>query len=163
MSTVLQPRTLHCYRCGLGSCAFARHYLRNHFCFLLLQVLRCFSSPGLLCGFATVTPSLVTGCPIRKSTDQWIFAPHRSLSQLITSFFASKSLGILHVPFSPFLFSFSPCHSLIAERDPFVNFQAACLVAEQAARIGFGFFTRCVAESSLDSFLSLVQFALLST
>ena len=24
---------------------FARHYLRNHFCFLLLWVLRCFSSP----------------------------------------------------------------------------------------------------------------------
>ena len=37
---------------GLGSCAFARHYLRNHCCFLLLQVLRCFSSLGLLppCG-----------------------------------------------------------------------------------------------------------------
>ena len=40
---VLQPR-----RClnidGLGCSAFARHYLRNHFCFLFLQVLRCFSS-----------------------------------------------------------------------------------------------------------------------
>ncbi len=31
---------------GLGSSAFARHYLRNHVCFLLLGVLRCFSSPG---------------------------------------------------------------------------------------------------------------------
>ena len=30
---------------GLGCSAFARHYLRNHFCFLLLWVLRCFSSP----------------------------------------------------------------------------------------------------------------------
>ena len=30
---------------GLGSSVFARHYLRNHFCFLLLWVLRCFSSP----------------------------------------------------------------------------------------------------------------------
>ena len=29
---------------GLGSSAFARHYLRNRFYFLLLQVLRCFSS-----------------------------------------------------------------------------------------------------------------------
>ena len=40
---VLQPR----YRrngIGLGSSAFARHYLRNHYCFLFLQVLRCFSS-----------------------------------------------------------------------------------------------------------------------
>ena len=30
---------------GLGSSAFARHYLRNHSYFLLLWVLRCFSSP----------------------------------------------------------------------------------------------------------------------
>ena len=33
-------------RTGLGCCAFARHYLRNHFCFLFLRVMRCFSSPG---------------------------------------------------------------------------------------------------------------------
>ena len=31
---------------GLGSSAFARRYLRNHFCFLFLRLLRCFSSPG---------------------------------------------------------------------------------------------------------------------
>ncbi len=30
---------------GLGYSAFARHYLRNHNCFLFLWVLRCFSSP----------------------------------------------------------------------------------------------------------------------
>ena len=30
---------------GLGCFAFDRHYSRNHFCFLLLRVLRCFSSP----------------------------------------------------------------------------------------------------------------------
>jgi hypothetical protein len=41
---VLQP--LLCLNItGLGSSAFARHYLRNHFYFLLLWVLRCFSSP----------------------------------------------------------------------------------------------------------------------
>ena len=33
---------------GLGCSAFARHYLRNHSCFLLLRLLRCFSSPGSL-------------------------------------------------------------------------------------------------------------------
>ena len=33
---------------GLGSCAFARHYLRNRSYFLVLRVLRCFSSPGSL-------------------------------------------------------------------------------------------------------------------
>ena len=33
---------------GLGYSAFARHYLRNHNCFLFLRVLRCFSSPRSL-------------------------------------------------------------------------------------------------------------------
>jgi hypothetical protein len=32
---------------GLGFSAFARHYLRNHFRFLLLGLLRCFTSPRL--------------------------------------------------------------------------------------------------------------------
>ena len=41
---VLQPRRRR-NGTGLGCSAFARHYLRNHFCFLLLRVLRCFSSP----------------------------------------------------------------------------------------------------------------------
>ncbi len=31
---------------GLGYFPFARHYLGNHFCFLFLRVLRCFSSPS---------------------------------------------------------------------------------------------------------------------
>ena len=43
-----------------------------------------------------VSTSLWTGCPIRKSPDQRLFAPPRSLSQLITSFFASESQGIPH-------------------------------------------------------------------
>src|SRR5210317_1335212 len=30
---------------GLGSSRFARHYSGNHYCFLFLGVLRCFSSP----------------------------------------------------------------------------------------------------------------------
>ena len=42
----LQPRA--CLNIpGLGSSAFARHYLRNHCYFLFLRVLRCFSSPRL--------------------------------------------------------------------------------------------------------------------
>ena len=36
------------------------------------------------------------GCPIRVSTDQFVCANPRSFSQLITSFFASESLGIPH-------------------------------------------------------------------
>ena len=42
------------------------------------------------------------GCPIRKSTGQRIFAPHRGLSQLITSFIASVSQGIRHAPLTTF-------------------------------------------------------------
>ena len=44
---VLQPR--YCRNnIGLGSSTFARRYSQNHYCFLLLRLLRCFSSPGLL-------------------------------------------------------------------------------------------------------------------
>ncbi len=45
--SVLQP-LIGRNRLGLGQSPFARHYLGNHFCFLFLGVLRCFSSPGLL-------------------------------------------------------------------------------------------------------------------
>ena len=37
-----------CTHTGLGSSNFARRYFRNRFFFLLLRVLRCFSSPGSL-------------------------------------------------------------------------------------------------------------------
>ena len=46
----------------------------------------------------------ITGYPIGKSPDQRLFAPTRSLSQLITSFFASESLGIRHVLFFTYFF-----------------------------------------------------------
>ena len=42
---VLQPQNCR-NNSGLGSYAFARHYSRNHYCFLLLRLLRCFSSAG---------------------------------------------------------------------------------------------------------------------
>jgi hypothetical protein len=44
---VLQPQDC-LNNLGLGSSLFARHYLGNHYCFIFLRVLRCFSSPGLL-------------------------------------------------------------------------------------------------------------------
>ena len=34
-------------RTGLGCSAFARHYLRNHCCFLFPRLLRCFTSSGI--------------------------------------------------------------------------------------------------------------------
>ena len=101
---VLQPRG-GLDRPGLGSSAFARHYLRNHFCFLLLGVLRCFSSPRSPHPQGMVPAPLLVGFPIRKSPDQVVFADPRGLSQLITSFFASMSQGIHPSPFSRFSFT----------------------------------------------------------
>src|SRR3954447_24570140 len=77
---------------GLGSSEFARHYYRNHGCFLLLGVLRWFTSPGLL-HYPIYSDkgnecSHSLGFPIRKSPDHSLLATSRSLSQLITSFFA---------------------------------------------------------------------------
>ena len=47
-----------------------------------------------------ITGSLPLGYPIRLSTHQWIFAPPRRFSQLVTAFFALIRQGIHHKPFS---------------------------------------------------------------
>src|SRR5215831_2633235 len=87
-----------CESSGLGYSGFARHYSRNHGCFLLLGVLRWFTSPG-----SPVHPmdsdernwcSHQLGFPIRKSPDHSLLAASRGLSQLTTSFFAFLRLGI---------------------------------------------------------------------
>ena len=62
--------------------------------FLLLRVLRCFSSPRFISSEYMIFNHV--GCPIRTSTSHRPFAPHRSFSQLITSFVFSESLGIPH-------------------------------------------------------------------
>ena len=83
---------------GLDSSAFARHYLRNHCCFIFLGVLRWFTSPGSL--HHPIYSDGGNGCshplgfPIRKSPDHSLLAASRSLSQLITSFIAYLRLGI---------------------------------------------------------------------
>ena len=59
----------------------------------------------------SVPGSLPAGSPIRISADLGIFAPPRGFSQLVTSFFASESLGIPHTPFSAFLFLFALARS----------------------------------------------------
>ena len=62
-----------------------------------------------------IMPSPALGCPIRKSADQRSFAPPHSLSQLITSFFASESQGILRTPLLTFLlFTAIPNHFPVA-------------------------------------------------
>ena len=87
---------------GLGYSAFARRYWRNLNWFLLLKVLRCFSSPRsphipMYSVYDTNGLTLV-GSPIRISPDQCLLAAPRSFSQLSTSFFASQCLGIRRLP-----------------------------------------------------------------
>ena len=101
-----KPRRMRCHIPGLGSCAFARHYLRNRCYFLFLRVLRCFSSPGSLPAWQDAGRSRRVA-PFGNPRLCRVFAPWRGLSQLVTSFVASESQGILHVPLSPFLVSFA--------------------------------------------------------
>ena len=101
---------------GLGSSPFARRYWGNRCYFLLLRVLRCFSSPRSPHAVCVMSGSLPTGCPIRISRGRRVFAPRPGFSQLVTSFFASESLGIPHAPFydsviRSCLISFPPRHS----------------------------------------------------
>ena len=89
-------RTPACTHAGLGSSGFARRYSRNR-CFLLfLSLLRCFSSGGSppYVMYWRMDTTNVVGFPIQISPDQWIFAPPRSFSQLITSFIGSQCQGI---------------------------------------------------------------------
>ena len=98
---VLQPQLCR-NKTGLGYSPFARHYLGNHFCFLFLQVLRCFSSLSQRLKRLLIFNQ--KGFPIRRSADYFVFANTRSLSQLITSFIAIESQGIHHVPLVTFIF-----------------------------------------------------------
>ena len=76
---------------GLGSCAFARHYLRNRCYFLFLRVLRCFSSPG--------SPRLLAGAAVASGG-----LPHSDIRD---------SKGIC-----PSSRLFAACHVLLRLREP---------------------------------------------
>ena len=75
-------------RCpSLGYSLFARHYSGNHYCFLFLSLLRCFSSGGWL-SFEYYIFNIV-GWPIRKSRDimlvcssSWLIAAYHVLRRL---------------------------------------------------------------------------------
>jgi hypothetical protein len=83
---------------GLGCSEFARHYYRNHGCFLFLWVLRWFTSPGSpripMYSECDNCCSQQLGFPIRTSPDHGLLASPRSLSQLVTSFIAYLRQGI---------------------------------------------------------------------
>ena len=86
-------------RPGLGFSLFARHYLGNHYCFLFLPLLRCFSSRGWLPALLRDNiPSVYWVVPFGNLRISRSCASPRSLSQLTTSFIASQTLGIHHAP-----------------------------------------------------------------
>ena len=99
---------------GLGCSPFARHYWGNHCLFSFPAGTKMFQVPALASIIDGCYLFKVTGCPIRRFTDQGVFAPPRDLSQLITSFIASESQGIRHAPFPTFLIT---CTLYIIVRD----------------------------------------------
>ena len=64
-----------------------------------------FQFPAFASLFLGCQTFCLTGCPIRTSGGQWLFAPLPGFSQLITSFFASESLGILDAPLFTIFFA----------------------------------------------------------
>ena len=86
---------------SLGSSLFARHYLGNHYYFLFLLLLRCFSSEGWLPALRRDdTPSVYRVVPFGNPRIYRLCAAPRGLSQLTTSFIVSQSQGIHHTPLS---------------------------------------------------------------
>ena len=84
---------------GLASFPFARRYLGNRFFFLFLRLLRCFSSAGLPPPYYFIHMAVIGHEPNCVSTFgnlrvKRIFAPNRSLSQLIASFIGTWCQGI---------------------------------------------------------------------
>ena len=61
-----------------------------------------FQFPTFASYFHRISRLLGMGCPIRVSADWFVFANTRSLSQLVTPFFASESQGILRTPLVTF-------------------------------------------------------------
>src|SRR5688500_6088698 len=93
---VLQPQSCR-NKNGLGCSAFARHYLRNHYCFLLLRLLRCFSSAGLLtyrCDMSSTCRVAPFGY-LRINSCVPIPAAFRSLSRPSSPL---RATGIPHTP-----------------------------------------------------------------
>jgi hypothetical protein len=87
---------------GLGSSPFARRYWGNHFCFLFLRLLRCFSSPRSpphpMYSNADVLTLPRTGFPIQKSPDQSLFGSSPKLIAACHVF--HRLLAPRHPPFA---------------------------------------------------------------
>ena len=148
LAPVLQPRARRCHRPGLGSCAFARHYLRNHCYFLFLRVLRCFSSPrsprALRRGVG-IAPDGFPHSDIRGSGGHLpLTAAFRSLSRPSSP---PRATGIPHAPLSAFLFVSPFCKTFS------LYFSCSILTREIASLLQFWvLISLCVSIMSMISF-----------
>ena len=100
---ITQVRTPRIKLLGLGCFAFAHHYLRNRlFTFFSSRYLDV-SVPWVPFTYTIDSCMDTAALPavsflIRKSTGQSLFAAHRSLSQLVTSFIGAWCQGIHPMP-----------------------------------------------------------------
>ena len=120
---VLQPR--QCRNIiGLGSYAFARHYLRNHCYFLFLWVLRCFSSPRSLI-FTDVTGLQPDGLPHSDIPVSMVICTY-------TGLFAAYHVLRRHReprhPPSALLLLFQPFSYSYFHNDPQINSAFRCFI-----------------------------------
>ncbi len=109
---------------GLGSSLFARHYLGNHYYFLFLRVLRCFSSPGwlslvrvLYLQYSGLSHSEIQGYNARVQLSRAYrslprpSSPLRPKASTIRPYVALKKFEIV-VMLPPLLFCYSTCKFL---------------------------------------------------
>ena len=136
-------------RRSLGCSLFARHYLGNHYCFLFLPVLRCFSSRGWLtlrCDWSSTSRVF----PFGHLRILRLCAASRSFSQLTTSFIASQSLGIHRVPLVALKNLKLYCYpTTMILRPPFIF--GVWLKIAIDYKLSFNFFSQYVKELSPDS------------
>ena len=120
---VLQPQLCRNIA-GLGFFHFARHYSGNHYYFLFLCLLRCFSSAGLrYCDY----PSDSQVSPFRNHRIySYLLIPgaYRSLSRLSSPLRAKASpvypflLSSTHTPFAPYGMSFFDSCCILQNQEP---------------------------------------------
>ena len=120
----------------------AHHYWGPRCCFLLLGVLRCFSSPGSprppMDSAADAPASPGAGCPIRRSADHSPSTAPRGFSQSPASFLGPWRLGIPRAPslarrpstgtpsLQDRIHSIAHCSSLVKDRPPGDKEPIAC-------------------------------------
>ena len=128
---------------GLGCSHFARRYSGNHYCFLFLGILRCFSSPRSPLppmDSAADTPILLgVGFPIQRSPDQSLFsgspkliAAYHVFHRLLTPRHPPYALSSLTIKFKadavfPFLMQLSKSNAICLAKTIYVTSEPATL------------------------------------